>query len=189
MSVRAFIVMLAALGLIGLLTFGLVSQGSASIAVGDAAPDAELPLLDGSGTGSVGEHRGSWVLVNFWASWCAPCRDESPALQRFSERNPDDLVVLGINTQDLSDDATGFVDEFGLTYTMLRDPDSASPLSDDYGATGLPESFLVDPDGRLAAICRGPINGGELDEVIAPLIAGREVTESAEGSICGTAAE
>src|SRR6266511_4307205 len=145
-----------ALALIALLAFGLISQGSASIAVGDSAPSAELPRLDGSGTGSVGEHRGGWVLVNFWASWCSPCRDESPTLQRFYERNRDDVAVLGIDTQDLSDDAADF--------------------SDEYGATGLPESFLVDPDGRLAAICRGPLTPHDLEEVIAPLVGGHDVT-------------
>ena len=96
-------------------------------------------------------------------------------------------MVLGIDTQDLSGDAVDFVDEFGLDYTILRDPDSAEPLSDDYGATGLPESFLVDPDGRLAAICRGPIDSRELDAVIAPLAAGR-APDPAAGGICRTAA-
>jgi len=185
-SARAFAATMIALALIALLAFGLISQGSASIAVGDSAPSAELPRLDGSGTGSVGEHRGGWVLVNFWASWCSPCRDESPTLQRFYERNRDDVAVLGIDTQDLSDDAADFVDEFGLTYPMLRDPDTESPLSDEYGATGLPESFLVDPDGRLAAICRGPLTPHDLEEVIAPLVGGHDVTAPNDGSICRT---
>ena len=188
MSSRALAATLAALALIGLLGFGLISKGSADVVVGDAAPDAELSRLDGDGTGSVGEHRGGWVLVNFWASWCAPCRDESPTLQRFYERHRDDVVVLGIDTQDLTDDATGFVQEFDLSYPMLRDPDTESPLSDDYGATGLPESFLVDPGGDLAAICRGPLSGADLDGVIEPLIEGRGASATG-GSICRTGAE
>jgi cytochrome c biogenesis protein CcmG, thiol:disulfide interchange protein DsbE len=186
MSARALAATLAALALIGLLGFGLISKGSADVVVGDAAPDAELPLLDGDGTGSVGEHRGDWVLVNFWASWCAPCRDESPALQRLHERHGEELVVLGIDTQDLTDDATDFVDEFDLTYPILRDPDTESPLSDEYGATGLPESFLVDPDGDLAAICRGPLGEDDLEGVIVPLVEGNEPTAAGAGSSCRT---
>jgi hypothetical protein len=67
---------------------------------------------------------------------------------------------------------------------MLRDPDTDSPLSDDYGATGLPESFLVDPEGRVAAICRGPVASSDLDELIAPIVEGREITASGGASIC-----
>jgi cytochrome c biogenesis protein CcmG, thiol:disulfide interchange protein DsbE len=178
-------VFLAVLALIGLLGFGLIGTGSANLAVGDDAPDAELPLLDGDGTGSIADYLGDWVLVNFWASWCAPCRDESPTLQRFSERHEDDVVVLGIDTQDLSDDALDFVDEFGLTYPMLRDPDSESPLSDEYGATGLPESYLIDPEGEVAMICRGPVDEQDLQELVLPLASGRAPTESDE-SICVT---
>jgi cytochrome c biogenesis protein CcmG/thiol:disulfide interchange protein DsbE len=186
MSSRALVATLAALALIGLLGFGLISNSTANLELGDAAPDAELPLLDGGGTGSVADHRGDWVLVNFWASWCTPCREESPALERFYQRHRDDVVVLGIDTQDLTPDALDFVEEYDLTYTMLRDPDTDSPLSDDYGATGLPESFLVDPEGRVAAICRGPVTPSDLDELIAPLIEGRAVAAGGDASICRT---
>jgi cytochrome c biogenesis protein CcmG/thiol:disulfide interchange protein DsbE len=187
MSVRALVVLLAVLALIGLLMFGLIGTGSANLAVGDSAPDAELPRLDGEGTGSIADYRGDWVLANFWASWCTPCRDESPTLQRFSEQHRDDLVVLGIDTQDLSDDALDFVDEYGLTYPMLRDPDSESPLSDEYGATGLPESFLIDPEGDVAMICRGPIDDGDLRELVLPLVSGDEITAAGDESTCVTA--
>jgi len=187
-SARAFVAIMAALALIGLLGFGLISNGTASVAVGDDAPSVELPRLDGEGTVSLEDYRGSWVLINFWASWCTPCRDESPALQRFHERAGNDVVVLGIDTQDLSGDATDFVAEFGLSYPILRDPDTESPLSDEFGATGLPESFLIDPDGRFAAICRGPLTTDDLEEVIAPLAAEREITASSDGSLCQTGA-
>jgi cytochrome c biogenesis protein CcmG/thiol:disulfide interchange protein DsbE len=186
-SARAFVVFMAALALVGLLGFGLISKGSASVAVGEPVPDAELPRLDGEGTARISDYRGQWVLVNFWASWCDPCREESPALQRFYERHRGgDFVVLGIDTQDLSGDALDFVDEFGLTYPMLRDPDTQGPLSEEeFGATGLPESFLIDPDGRLAMICRGPVDDEDLEGLVAPLIEGRDA-RSSEASICVT---
>lgn len=172
MSARAFAVFVAVLAVIGLLGFGLVAKQNESLAVGEPAPDAELPRLDGEGTASIADYRGEWVLVNFWASWCLPCRDESPALQRFHERNRHrGLVVLGIDTQDLSDDALAFVREFDLTYPMLRDPDAESPLSEQsFGATGLPESYLIDPQGDLALIRRGPVDDEYLDRFVEPLI-------------------
>jgi len=171
-SARAFAVFVAVLAVIGLLGFGLVAKQNESLAVGEPAPDAELPRLDGEGTASIADYRGEWVLVNFWASWCLPCRDESPALQRFHERNRHrGLVVLGIDTQDLSDDALAFVREFDLTYPMLRDPDAESPLSEQsFGATGLPESYLIDPQGDLALIRRGPVDDEYLDRFVEPLI-------------------
>jgi cytochrome c biogenesis protein CcmG/thiol:disulfide interchange protein DsbE len=186
-SARAFVVFLAVLALIGLLGFGLIGTGSANLAVGDEAPDAELPRLDGEGTGSIADYRGGWLLVNFWASWCNPCRDESPTLQRFFERHGEDVAVLGIDTQDLSGDALDFVEEFELTYPMLRDPDSESPLSDEYGATGLPESFLIDPDGDVAMICRGPVDEGDLRGLVLPLVSGRDPAAAGDESICLTA--
>ena len=96
-----------------------------------------------------------WIM-NVWASWCVPCREESPALERFSRRNADRVVVLGIDTRDLSGDALDFIDEFGLTYPQLRDPDGQ--YADRLETTGVPESFLVDPEGRLARRLRGPFS-------------------------------
>jgi cytochrome c biogenesis protein CcmG, thiol:disulfide interchange protein DsbE len=174
-SARAFVVFMAALALIGLLAFGLATKDSDGIAVGDPAPDVELPRLEGEGAESIADYRGEWVLVNFWASWCVPCRDESPTLQRFYDRHRDDgVVVLGIDTQDLSGDALEFVRELDLTYPQLRDPDADSPLSEDeFGATGLPESYLIDPRGDLALIRRGPVDDAYLDRFVEPLVSER----------------
>lgn len=171
MSARTLVVFTGVLALVGLLAFGLLSKGEPALAVGDSIPDAELPTLDGSGTGSIADYRGDWVLVNVWASWCDPCRDESPALQRFYEKHrADGFTVLGIDSRDVSEDGLEFVEEFGLTYPQLHDGEGERP--GELGMTGFPESFLVDPDGQVALIRTGPVTTEYLNAEIAPLIAG-----------------
>ena len=91
------------------------------------------------------------MLINVWASWCAPCRDEAPALEAFyREHRSADFEILGIDTQETGEGGLGFVDEFGLTYPQLHDGDGHY-AKDDLKTTGVPETFLVDPDGDLAA--------------------------------------
>jgi DsbE subfamily thiol:disulfide oxidoreductase len=168
-SNRGFIAVLAAIAFIALLAFGLIAKKGADIAVGQPAPDAPIERLDGDGTISVSDYRGQWVLVNFWASWCKPCEDESPAIEKFARKHRNEMAVLGINSEDNSVDANAFIDEYGLTWDMVKD---TGDRSDDYGVLGFPESFLVDPDGNLALIQRGPMDEQFLEERVAPLITG-----------------
>ena len=170
MSARAFAAFLAVLGVVALLGFGLLAKGEPTISVGDPAPDRELAALDGDRTGAIADYRGGWVLVNLWASWCDPCRDEAPELDRLS-RSRDDLTVLGINVQDNGEDARAFVREYGLTYPQLRSV--GDERSDAFGAGGVPENFLVDPRGRLALIFRGPVTERYIDERVLPLVEGK----------------
>lgn len=170
MSARSFTAFIAVLAIVGLLGFGLASKGGQALAVGEPAPDKELPRLDGAGSGRIADYRGRWVLVNFWASWCDPCRTESPALQRFHEAHrADGLTVLGINLDDATEDARAFVEEFSLTFPQLRDGDGAE-RREAYGMTGFPESFLIDPAGRIALIRRGPVTEEYLRETVEPVI-------------------
>ena len=163
---------MAVLAVLGLLGYGLLSRGEKALAVGDPAPDKELATLDGSGTASLADYRGRWLLLNFWASWCEPCRSEAPALQVFHERNSQNrFTVLGINLDDASDDAQGFVEKYALGYPQLRDGDGRE-RREAYGMTGFPESFLVDPEGRIALIRRGPVDARYLEQSVAPLIVG-----------------
>jgi cytochrome c biogenesis protein CcmG, thiol:disulfide interchange protein DsbE len=171
-SARSFAVFLAVLAVVGLLGFGLLSKGGASVQVGDAAPAAALPRLDGHGEARLSDFRGRWVLVNFWASWCVPCRDESPALQSFYDRHrAQGFTILGVDTRDLSDDGKAFVDKYRVSYPQLRDGDGN--YGHDFGTTGVPENFLVNPKGQLDVIRRGPVDQSYLDRYIAPAIAGR----------------
>jgi len=173
LSAKTLTIVLAVLAVLGLLAFGLLKEGDA-VAVGDPAPDKELQTLDGSGAASLADYRGKWVLVNFWASWCDPCRDEAPALERLQwRRGGEDFTVLGIALDDTTEDSSAFVEEFGLTYPQLRDSDG-DERKDAYGMTGFPESFLIDPDGNIALIRRGPVDERIIAEEIEPLIAAGE---------------
>jgi cytochrome c biogenesis protein CcmG/thiol:disulfide interchange protein DsbE len=160
------------LALVGLLGFGLLSDGSGRVAIGDPAPDKRLPRLEGEGTGAIADHRGRWVLVNLWASWCGPCRAEAPALERFQRRFRErGVTVLGINVQDNSEDALEFLREYPTTYPQLRSV--GDERSEAFGATGVPENYLVDPEGRIAFVAPGPVDDRYLAENVVPLVVER----------------
>jgi cytochrome c biogenesis protein CcmG/thiol:disulfide interchange protein DsbE len=170
-SARSAIAVLAVLAVVGLLVFGLLSKGSSGVTVGEFAPASPLPRLEGAGNGSLAAYRGRWVLVNFWASWCIPCREEAPALESFQRRHGDgDFTVLGIDSRDLGGDGRAFVRRFGLSYPQLRDGDGDA--AHDFGTTGVPENFLVDPRGRVRLRLPGPVTEEYLDGEVAPLLAG-----------------
>ncbi len=171
MSARAFVAFLAVLAVVGLLGFGLLSKGRATITVGDPVPDRELPVLGGKGEGAIADYRGRWVLVNLWASWCVPCRKEAPILEHlWRSHRKRNLTVLGINVQDNSDDALAFVRSYRLTYPQLRSVGDERSAA--FGSTGVPENFLVDPRGRLALIWRGPVDERFLKERVIPIVEG-----------------
>jgi len=171
-SARALLAFLAVCAVLGLLAFGLLSKGETQIAVGDPVPDRELPVLGGSGQGSIADYRGRWVLVNLWASWCTPCRQEAPELQRFAQRyRKRDVSVLGIDVQDNSDDALAFLHDYGVDYPQLRSVGDERSAA--FGSTGVPENFLVDPEGRLALIWRGPVDTEFLEQQVVPKVEGR----------------
>jgi cytochrome c biogenesis protein CcmG, thiol:disulfide interchange protein DsbE len=166
-SARSSIAVLGVLAVVGLLVFGLLSKGSSRLEIGEAAPTAPLPRLEGSGSESLADYRGRWVLVNFWASWCIPCRAESPALEQFQRRHSGPrFTVLGIDTQDLSGDARAFVEKYGLSYPQLRD--GKGDAADEYGTTGVPETFLVDPAGKLRVRAVGPVSEEYLRNEVEP---------------------
>jgi cytochrome c biogenesis protein CcmG, thiol:disulfide interchange protein DsbE len=173
-SARAFAVFIAVLAVVGLLAYGLLKKSSDSLAIGDPVPDAtaQLPNLDGNGVGSLADYRGRWVLVNVWASWCVPCRTESPALQRFyqAHRGPH-FTILGIDSNDLTDDALAFERRYGITYPQVRDG-SGDYSQEQLGTTGVPESFLVSPRGKLVLHSLGPVSDNYLRTNVAPYLDG-----------------
>lgn len=177
--------MLAVVLLIALLVFGLTTQAedtSTDQALADgqaiAAPSFELEVLETGalpaklrqpvaarvtdGQLALSELEGVPVVLNFWASWCGPCRDEAPVLERgwqkWGERG---VLYLGLNMQDTTDDAIEFINEFGLRYPSIRDPDKE--VASAYGLTGIPETYFIDAKGRVVAHAIGAVDQATLD--------------------------
>jgi cytochrome c biogenesis protein CcmG, thiol:disulfide interchange protein DsbE len=167
---------LAAAALVALLTYGVASVGpdtSLDQALNDGkrvkAPVMDLPRLGAAGTGSLADQRGKVVVLNVWASWCPPCTSEMPLLQRTHEKiTPEGGLVLGIDTQDASEDALAFLREKQISFASLRDRDREYGRS--LGVSGYPETFLIDRDGKIAALRRGPVTQAWLDEHLTPLL-------------------
>jgi peroxiredoxin len=135
---------------------------------GRAAPNFHLrDLADGSA--SLTDYRGEWVLVNFWASWCGPCRSEVPDLQQLIQRRPNDIVVLGVNQQETRDAAAKFAEEFDVTYPMVLD--RSGEVSQAYRAQGLPVSYLVNPEGVIVKAYLGRVTDDDLDALEAEYLA------------------
>lgn len=115
------------------------------------APDFTLERLDAEGDLTLSSLRGKGVVVNFWASWCIPCKDEAPLLEQAWQDNKErGLVILGVDSQDFRDDARSFMKRFGLTYPIVYDG-KGSTLGK-YGITGFPETFFVGRDGNLVDV-------------------------------------
>ena len=174
-SVTAVVVVCCA-ALVGLLAYGLASKGTDNtiddaIARGQTvpAPQAVLPRLGARGTASLADYRGKPVLLNFWASWCDPCKDELPLLERTQQRMAaSGGTVLGINIKDFPDDALPMARKYGLSYPSLRDPIGKYGLR--FGSVAYPESFLIDRSGRIVALARGAVTQGWLDENLAKVL-------------------
>lgn len=169
-------VTLAAALLVGVLAYGVASKGTDTtldeqLAKGEkpTAPVADLPRLGASGRASLADYKGKVVILNVWASWCRPCGEEVPLLQRTQERVASrGATVLGIDTQDASEDALRFLAERKATFPSLRDRDKG--YGRDFGVSGYPETFLIDRAGRVRALQRGPITQRWIDRHVNPLL-------------------
>lgn len=178
---RLFIVIVIGLSFIGLLAYGFTRDPRfiQSPLIGRQAPDFTLTLFDG-GTLNLKDLRGKAVLVNFWASWCPPCRVEAPALQAAWERYQDkDVVFLGVNIQDKEKDARAFIKEFGITYPNGRDP--SRRVSIDYGTWGIPETFFLDRGGRITYKHVGAVSQGIIIAKVGEALQGTVSAEEGRG--------
>lgn len=132
------------------------------------APDFALTLFDGSRF-SLASQRGNVVVLNFWASWCDPCRAEAPVLesswQRYRSRG---VVFVGVDIKDTPEDARGFLQRYTASYANGFDAEKKIYI--DYGVYGLPETFVIGRDGQVLHHVIGAVTGPQLDGWLAPLL-------------------
>jgi peroxiredoxin len=142
-----------------------VSRG---INVGNRAPDFTLEALDGTKV-SLKNYRGKVVLINFWATWCPPCRAEIPEIEAaFEARQDDGFVVFGVNVEEARETVAPFVDAFEMSYPVLLD--ESGRLLQTYRAMGLPMSVIIDQDGVIQARHIGFLTAADLDSYLAELL-------------------
>ena len=130
--------------------------------VGDPAPQFEALSLDGQRTVALADYAGQTILVNLWATWCAPCRFETPYLQSVYEENRErGLMIVGVSVDSPSalDQVNDFLEEMGVTYDILLDPGSVS--TDAFLPFGYPASYLIDGEGVIRFTREGPIAEGD----------------------------
>jgi cytochrome c biogenesis protein CcmG/thiol:disulfide interchange protein DsbE len=136
--------------------------------IGKAAPEFELPTLEGDGTVRLSDHLGRVVVINFWASWCDPCQDEHPDLRAAWHRYRDQgMVLLGVMYQDSEAGARDYLEELGGDWPILEDPGAGAAI--DYGVFGVPETVFIGPDGTVAHKVVGPVTYQQLSTWITRL--------------------
>jgi cytochrome c biogenesis protein CcmG/thiol:disulfide interchange protein DsbE len=172
------LVAVLAVALVALLVFGVLQTADntsidQAVAQGrhPVAHDARLPLLEGAGAKTLADYRGHYLVVNFFASWCGPCRDEAPLLDEIERRIArGGGTVVGIAWDDTVSDARRFVRETHVSYPVVRDVDGSFGRA--YGITGMPETFVVDPRGRIVALRRAQLTRSWIASTLDPLLAG-----------------
>jgi len=153
------------LGLLGLLIWKIASDDAPVASVGNPVPHFDLPALSGDERVAVADHVGKPMVINFWATWCVPCRTEAPLLERAAKRYDDRVVFIGVDVRDFNGDAKNFVEKHGLTYLIAYD--GPAKLWEPWGITGLPETFFVDRSGTIIDHKVGEITDeADLDEAI-----------------------
>ena len=166
----------ATIALLALLAYAVAQNGpdssiDSAVAAGrrPAAPSLDLPRLNGGGKLSLKSLRGKVVVINYWASWCPPCRDEAPLLERWQHRiEGRNATILGVDVLDVAADAQAFVHRFGITYPVVRDASGAS--RGPFGVGGQPESFVIDRRGRIVDVRRLPVTDAYLRRVLPPVL-------------------
>jgi cytochrome c biogenesis protein CcmG/thiol:disulfide interchange protein DsbE len=175
------VVLAAACALLALLAFGVAAQGTdtsidAQLAHGKRppAPNAKmaLPVLGASATKTLASLRGEVVVVNVFASWCQPCQTEAPILEQ-EQRTllAHHGTVLGVTYLDNSSDSEAFVRQWHLTYPVVRDV--SGNFVRGFGTSGVPETFVIDRQGRIAAVRRYQLDNAWLAKTLPPILAQR----------------
>lgn len=163
----------------GLFLFGLLrgqpDRDVPSNLLGRSVPTFELPVYERYAADygplfDLASHQGRPLVINFWASWCGPCYEEAPHLERVWQRYRDEILVVGVQTQDRDARAAGraFIDQFGLSFPNVIDNDSRVSIA--YGLFGVPETFFVAADGTLSSKHAGPVTEAMMLERIEAML-------------------
>lgn len=144
-----------------------VAASTEGLAIGQTAPDFSLTTLDGESF-SLSALKGQPVVLNFWATWCGPCRRELPALQSSAERYRDLVTIVGIDQAEDADTVQGYVDELGLTFPIPMDTDGK--VGEAYRVRGLPTTYFIDSEGIIERVWVGEMNSITLAESIVELL-------------------
>lgn len=149
----------------------LYNQQKTQPVQGNQAPGFDFTTFDGESY-TLSDFRGKVVVLNFWASWCAPCREEAPELEAAWQRYADsgDVVFLGIAYADNGPRSIAYLEEFEISY--LNAPDLGTRISDLYRIQGVPETFIIDQNGIVAQFIYAGVNEEQLVNIIEPLLAG-----------------
>jgi cytochrome c biogenesis protein CcmG, thiol:disulfide interchange protein DsbE len=201
--VGRWIVLVLVAAFLALLTYGLLSKGTddridQALGSGRAAraPSFSLQVLDRGAVParlarpvgpaladnrlSLAELRGVPVVLNLWASWCTPCRDEAARLEQgWRSLGPRGVLFLGLDIQDVRGDGEGFIRAHGATYPSVREP--GREIADSYGATGIPETYFIDTRGRVVAHVIGVVSERQLAKGAAAAASGRVAGTSSGG--------
>lgn len=154
--------------LLGLMAWGLLNARAGPVESG-LAPDFSLTSFDGQNI-TLSDLRGQVVIINFWASWCLPCRQEASYLEETWRKYKDlGVVFIGVDYVDTEKAALAYIDEFNITY--FNGPDLRTEISDSYKIRGVPETYFVAKDGELRGMHIGPLKSPELDDKIEALLA------------------
>lgn len=150
---------MAGVGLLAALLVWKLTHEPPPPKAGAPAPAFSLPRLEGKGSVSLASLRGKTVVLNFFASWCGPCKREAPDLESlWRQYRSDGVVVLGVDSGDARDDARRFLGAHGLTYPIVFDPDQKLALGS-YALPGLPVTYVINPDGRVVGTpVLGPVS-------------------------------
>ena len=161
LKITAQVITLACVaGLLALLVWKLGHQQHAP-RVGAVAPRFTLQRLDGPGKVSLASYRGQAVVLNFWASWCVPCKSEAALLERdWASYHNRGVVFLGVDYEDVAGDARGFVAAHRLTFRMIED--GSGRVTHSYGISQVPETYVLDRQGRVVLHLAGPITNPRL---------------------------
>lgn len=167
-----FVAIILILTIMGYAIFGNRTIIKKSPLVGNEAPDFTLTLFDGS-TVKLSDLKGKAVLLNFWASWCIPCRDEAPALESsWMKYKNKQVAFLGVNIWDDDTNALSYVERYGGSYPNGKDPEGQ--IGVDYGVAGVPETYFIDPAGKITEKYTGPLNEEIIDFYLGKTLLNRE---------------